>query len=188
MTGYDASPVVAIGYLETSKTLDFELAQTGLTTGPMTVTSIEPAAGSTGGGTPVMILGAGFRSNTTVTFDTASTTGYFVNTTTVYATTPAHAAATVNVRVTSPTGESATLTRGVRIRDAAVLQFQRHLDWLCARPSDPAGRCEQLAWTFRHGDAIHDRKQRVDRIQLRRFYHFLEYAATRCQRRRLLIY
>ena len=112
MPGYDASPVVAIGYLETSKTLDFDLAQTGLTTEPMRVRSIDPAAGSTGGGTPVMILGAGFRSNTTVTFDTASTTGYFVNTTTIYATTPAHAAGTVNVRVTSPAGESATLTRG----------------------------------------------------------------------------
>lgn len=60
MSGYDPSPVVTIGYLETSKTLDFELAQTGLTTGPMTVTSIDPAAGSTGGGTPVIILGAGF--------------------------------------------------------------------------------------------------------------------------------
>jgi len=112
MTGYDESPVVTLGYLETSKTLDFELAQTGLTTGPMTVTSIDPAAGSTGGGTPVTILGAGFRSNTTVTFDTESTTGYFLDTTTIYAITPAHAAATVNVKVTSSTGESATLTRG----------------------------------------------------------------------------
>ena len=112
MSGYDASPVVTIGYLETSKTLDFELVQTGLFTGPMTVTSIDPAAGSTGGGTTVKILGAGFRYHTTVTFDDASTTGYFLDTTTIYATTPAHAAATVNVKVTSSTGESATLTRG----------------------------------------------------------------------------
>jgi hypothetical protein len=112
MSGYDTSPVVALGYLETSKTLDFELVQTGLITGPMTVTSIEPAAGSTGGGTTVKILGAGFRYHTTVTFDAESTTGYFLDTTTIYATTPAHAAATVNVRITSSTGESATLTRG----------------------------------------------------------------------------
>ena len=39
MSGYATSPVVALGYLETSKTLDFELVQTGLITGPMTVTS-----------------------------------------------------------------------------------------------------------------------------------------------------
>jgi hypothetical protein len=112
MSGYDESPVVTIGYLETSKTLDFELVQTGLITGPMTVTSIDPAAGSTGGGTTVKILGAGFRYHTTVTFDTESTTGYFLDATTIYATTPAHSAGTVNVRVTSSTGESATLTKG----------------------------------------------------------------------------
>jgi hypothetical protein len=112
MSGYDASPVVTIGYLETSKTLHFELVQAGLITGPMSVTSIDPAAGSTGGGTTVTILGAGFRYHTTVTFDTESTTGYFLDPTTIYAITPAHAAATVNVKVTSSTGESATLTRG----------------------------------------------------------------------------
>ena len=111
MPGYDESPVVTIGYLETSKTLDFELVQTGAISGPMTVTSIEPSAGSTGGGTTVRILGTGFRSGTTVTFDTETTIGYFINTTTIYATTPAHASGTVNVTVTSA-GGSATLNRG----------------------------------------------------------------------------
>ena len=60
MPGYDESPVVAIGYLETSKTVDFDLVQTGLISGPMTVTSIDPAVGSTGGGTTVRSWAPGF--------------------------------------------------------------------------------------------------------------------------------
>ena len=113
MPGYEESPVVTIGYLETSKTLDFELVQTGLNSGPMTVTSIEPNEGSTGGGVTVKILGTGFRSGSTVTFDAEPTIGYAANTTTIYATTPAHAAGTVNVTITSA-GGSATLNGGFR--------------------------------------------------------------------------
>jgi hypothetical protein len=60
----------------------------------------------------VKILGAGFRSDTMVTFDTELVTGFFLNPTTIYATTPAHAAATVNVKVSTPSGQNATLTRG----------------------------------------------------------------------------
>jgi hypothetical protein len=111
MLGYDESPIVTIGYLETSKTVDFDLVQAGLSTGPVTVTAIDPAAGSTAGGTTVRILGTGFRLDTTVTFDAESTIGYILNSTTIYAITPAHAAGTVNVKVTTPTGESATLAR-----------------------------------------------------------------------------
>ena len=108
--------------------------------------------------------------------------------TTIYATTPAHAAATVNVRVTNPSGESATLTEGLRVCGAAVLQFQRRLEWLCARPSDPGQKAGRVPVPLRHGHAIHDREQRADRIRLRRFYDLFECAFTRRQQRRLLIY
>jgi len=112
MAGYDESPVESIGFMEASRTLDFELVRTGLITGQMTLTAVEPSAGSTVGGTPVTITGSGFRSGSTVTFDSESIPAYALNTTTLFATTPAHAAGPVTVVVTNPAGERATLTAG----------------------------------------------------------------------------
>jgi IPT/TIG domain len=110
--GYDGSPVLNIGYLETSKTLDFELITTGLTTGPVTVSALDPATGSTGGGTTVKITGTGFFSGTTVTFDAERMTAGVESSTVMYATTPAHSAGTVNVIVSRPSGDSVTLSGG----------------------------------------------------------------------------
>ena len=74
--------------------------QTGTLTGgytyiaPPTVTSIAAASGTTNGGTSVTITGTGFQSGATVTIGGAAATNVmFVNSTTITATTPAHAAA-----------------------------------------------------------------------------------------------
>ena len=123
MPGYDESTTVAIGYLETSKTVDFELVQTGLFSGPATVTSIEPTVGSTGGGTPVTIRGTNLRSGSTLTFGTESTTAYLLNPTTIYAVSPTHGEGAVNVSVTSPSGENATLAGGFRFAPPGSFNF-----------------------------------------------------------------
>src|SRR6202035_4475724 len=76
-------------------------------------TSISPTSGTTSGGTPVTISGTNFASGATGTFGgTASTNVVVVSSTTITATTPAHAAGAVNVVVTNSNGQSGTLTNG----------------------------------------------------------------------------
>jgi hypothetical protein len=70
-----------------------------------TFTSIAPAAGPTAGSTPVTITGTNLTGATGVTFGGTPATGItVVNVNTITATTPAHAAGTVNVVVTTPGG------------------------------------------------------------------------------------
>ena len=65
-----------------------------------TVTSVTPNTGSTAGATPVTITGTNFFNPSTVTFGgVAATNVVVVNTTTITATTPAHAAGAVDVVV-----------------------------------------------------------------------------------------
>ena len=69
------------------------------------VTGISPTSGPTAGGTSVTITGTNFTGATSVTIGGAAATGLsVVNATTITATTPAHAAATVDVAVTTPGG------------------------------------------------------------------------------------
>jgi hypothetical protein len=78
-----------------------------------TVTSVTPNSGTTAGGTSVTISGTNFQTGATATFGGAAATGVtFVNSTTLQATTPAHAAGAVNVVVTNPDLQSGTLTNG----------------------------------------------------------------------------
>jgi glucose/arabinose dehydrogenase len=78
-----------------------------------TVTSISPTTGPATGGTPVTIGGTGFLSGATVTLGgTAATSVVVVNSTTITATTAAHAAGAVNVVVTNTDTQSGTLTSG----------------------------------------------------------------------------
>ncbi len=80
---------------------------------PPTVTSIAPTAGPISGGTSVTITGTGLVSGATVSFGgTAATNPNVVNSTTMTATTAAHAAGAVNVVVTNPDSQSGTLTNG----------------------------------------------------------------------------
>lgn len=78
-----------------------------------TVTSINPTTGVTTGGTTVTITGTGFLAGATVSFGGTAATGVaLVNSTTITASTPAHAAGAVNVVVTNTDTKSATLING----------------------------------------------------------------------------
>jgi plastocyanin len=74
-----------------------------------TLVSVVPAAGPPAGGTPVTLTGTNFGAGCTVTFGLTSATGVSIATsTTINATTPAHAAGAVSVSVACPSG-TATL-------------------------------------------------------------------------------
>jgi hypothetical protein len=74
-----------------------------------TVTSVTPSSGTTAGGTSVVIAGTNFTGATAVSFGaTAATTFTVDNAGQITATSPAHAAGTVDVRVTTTGGQSAT--------------------------------------------------------------------------------
>ena len=66
-TGYDMSSVVNLGFVEKSRIQDFELVPTG-SAAPLSIATVEPSSGSTGGGTSMVITGTGFRTGSTVTF------------------------------------------------------------------------------------------------------------------------
>ncbi len=78
-----------------------------------TVTSISPTNGTTAGGTSVTITGTGFLTGATVSIGgTAATNVNVVGSTSITATTPAHAAGAVNVVVTNTDAQAGTLTNG----------------------------------------------------------------------------
>ncbi|HEV2397944.1 MAG TPA: IPT/TIG domain-containing protein [Candidatus Sulfotelmatobacter sp.] len=80
--------------------------------GAPTVSSISPNSGSMAGGTAVTITGTNFAAGATVTFGGTAATGVtVVNSTTITATTPAHAAGAVTVAVTV-NGQTGSLTSG----------------------------------------------------------------------------
>jgi hypothetical protein len=82
----------------------------GSTSAAPQVTTVAPATGPTGGGTVVTITGTSFASGATVSFSgTAATNVAVVNSTSITATAPAHAAGTVNVAVANPDGQSGML-------------------------------------------------------------------------------
>jgi hypothetical protein len=74
------------------------------------VTGAPPSSGPTSGGTLLTITGSNFQAGATVSVGGAAATGVtVVNSTTITATTGAHAAGTVNVAVTNPDAQSGTL-------------------------------------------------------------------------------
>jgi len=77
------------------------------------VSAISPNSGTANGGTAVTITGTGFLAGATVTLGGTAATGVtVVNSTSITATTAAHAAGTVNVVVTNTDAQSGTLTNG----------------------------------------------------------------------------
>jgi hypothetical protein len=108
-----------------------------------TIKAVMPSTGPTGGGTDVTIIGSGFgNSVSNVRIGTASVPFTVLNGTTIRAKTPSHAAGTVAVGVTGPSG---TVTGGsftylaptvpaVRAVDAA------HADKLIRACQRPCGR------------------------------------------------
>ncbi len=80
---------------------------------PLSVTSVNPTEGKTTGGKAVTVSGTSFQNGATLTFGGAAATSVVVvNSTTITAITPAHAAGAVNVTVTNPDTTTATLTNG----------------------------------------------------------------------------
>jgi hypothetical protein len=78
-----------------------------------TVSSVIPSTGNIAGGTSVTISGTNFQSGATVTFGVVAATNVaFVNSATITATTPAHAAGAVDVVVHNPDGQTGTKTSG----------------------------------------------------------------------------
>lgn len=82
-------------------------------TQPPQVSSLNPNSGPTTGGTSVTIAGTNFQSSATVKFGGVAATNVTVgSSTTISATTPAHAAGAVDVLVTNPDAQSGTLPNG----------------------------------------------------------------------------
>jgi IPT/TIG domain len=76
----------------------------------ITVTSVVPTSGPPAGGTAVTITGTNFTSGATVSFGGSPASNVsFVSSTQLKATTPAHAAGSVNVAITNADGTNATL-------------------------------------------------------------------------------
>ena len=94
---------------------DAKSANVTVTAAPpsISVTNVNPAHGTTHGGTPVTITGTGFQSGATVTIGgVAATNVIVVSATSITAKTPAHASGSVSVTVTNPDTSSATLAGG----------------------------------------------------------------------------
>jgi hypothetical protein len=80
-------------------------------TSPPAVGGVAPNTGLAAGGTAVVIIGTGFTGATGVTFGgTAATAVVVVDANTITCTSPAKAAGTYDVRVTTPLGTSAAQT------------------------------------------------------------------------------
>lgn len=75
---------------------------------PPTVTSISPTSGPVAGGTTVVITGTNLAGATAVTFGGTAAVGYTVNSNTQITATAPAGSGTVDVRVTTPGGTSAT--------------------------------------------------------------------------------
>ena len=90
-----------------------------------TVSSVSPNNGSTAGGTAVTITGTNFAAGATVTFGgTAATNVVVVRSTSITATTPAHAAGAVTVTVTV-NGQSGNLANGFTYNPAVAIGFEQ---------------------------------------------------------------
>jgi phosphatidylinositol-3-phosphatase len=76
------------------------------------IQGLSPSSGPAAGGTSVTISGSGFTTGATVTFGGTAASATVVGSTTITAVAPSHASGAVNVVVTNPGGQSATLTNG----------------------------------------------------------------------------
>jgi len=92
-------------------------------TGPAPIlSSISPSSGPSTGGTSVTLTGQNFVSGATVTFGgSAASSVVVVSATQITAHTPSHSQGAVNVVVTNPDGQSATLTNGFAFIAAPIV-------------------------------------------------------------------
>lgn len=102
--------------------VDVEAICRGLYVSGATLTAISPSSGTASGGAGVTLTGTGLTGATSVTFDgVAATSVNVINSTTITAVTPAHAAGAVNVAVITP-GGAAQLVNGYTYLATAVGQ------------------------------------------------------------------
>ena len=92
---------------------------------PPSIRSVFPSAGITGGGTYVQISGTGFQAGVTVTVGDVVFRPTFVSDSMSILTLP-HAAGTLDVVVTNPDGQSATLSGAYRFAEPESLDFNGH--------------------------------------------------------------
>jgi IPT/TIG domain len=105
------------------------------------VTAISPSTGSTARPTPVMIRGTGFIGRTTVTVNAVALNVIVVNSTTITAIVPAHAAGPADVVVTNPSGLSGTLT------GAFTYSFEQPYTVTASTDVVDAGGRMSVSWT-----------------------------------------
>jgi hypothetical protein len=123
-----------------------------LATAP-TVTGISPNVGSTTGGTPVTISGTGFLGYATVTIGGVKATDVTtVNSTTITATTGAHAAGTVTIVVQNPDSQIGTLTNGYTYGACAA----PNAPTLTAPASAASGAIYSANWTATSADNTYE--------------------------------
>jgi hypothetical protein len=79
---------------------------------PLSIGYLNPATGSTSGGTAVTIRGSGFKSGATVSFAGTTTTATFVDGSTLDIATPPGSAGSVRVSIQNPDGTSYSLDAG----------------------------------------------------------------------------
>ncbi|HEX6032119.1 MAG TPA: Calx-beta domain-containing protein [Tepidiformaceae bacterium] len=99
--------------------------------GVPTVTNVSPNVGPTAGGTSVVITGTNLTGATAVTFGASNAASFVVNNSTqITAVSPAHAVGTVDIRVTTPGGQSANTTADNFTYQAAVTNtYQLSFRW-----------------------------------------------------------
>jgi hypothetical protein len=99
--------------------------------GVPTVTNVSPNVGPTTGGTSVTITGTNFTGATSVTFGASNAASVVVNNATqITAVSPSHSAGTVDIRVTTPVGQSANTTAdNFTYQVAATNTYQLSFRW-----------------------------------------------------------
>jgi hypothetical protein len=88
---------------------------------PPTLISVTPSSGFIAGGDTITLSGMHFQPGATVDFDATAATVVSVTPTAIVATSPAHAAGTVNVTVTNPDFQLSTLANGFTYLDPGNL-------------------------------------------------------------------
>lgn len=108
-SGSGAYPATA-GYDQASGIGSFNLGALAASIAPPTLAALSPVRSAITGGIPVTLTGTNFVAGATVSFGgVAATSVTVVNSTTITAVVPAHSAGRVDVTVTLPGGQSATL-------------------------------------------------------------------------------
>jgi len=126
---------------------DSKSANINVTLAPPSIGSITPSAGPYFGTTPITVNGANFVSGATITLGgTAATNVVFVSSTKLTAKTAAHAGGIVNVVVTNPDTQSATLVNGFTYQP-------RHFDANGDNVIDPSDIFYLISYLFLNGPA-----------------------------------